>query len=277
MSSSLSSHVGLRRPLTALALLAIVALATAGPLSLRTTVAADPATANNPTANAATTEAAAPRDPARWEKAIADYEAQDRQQAPPQGGAVFVGSSSIRLWKLDRSFPNLPAVNRGFGGSELADSVHFADRLITPHRPRAVVVYAGDNDLSRGVSPEKVADDYRRLAETIRRDLPEARIVYIGIKPSLKRWALIEKVRQANALIREATEADDRQAFVDVDAPMLGDDGQPRPELFAADGLHLSEQGYALWTKLVRPHLQAAGLKSPAGSDAPPPSQRKAG
>ena len=199
---------------------------------------------------------AAPKGPERWEAEIAKFEAQDRKQAPAPGGVVFVGSSSIRLWKLDRSFPELGAVNRGFGGSEVADSVHFADPLVIKHKPSVVVLYAGDNDLKNGKSPERVASDFEAFVDRVHKSLPETRIVYIAIKPSLARWNLIDKVREANALVESICNDDERLVYADIVEPMLGQDGRPREELFVKDGLHLSEKGYEVWTTVVAPHLK---------------------
>lgn len=192
---------------------------------------------------------------AQWEPAIADFEKADAKSPPPKGAVLFVGSSSVRLWKLEKSFPNQKVINRGFGGSQIADSVHFADRLVIKHEPKTVVFYAGDNDLAKGKSPEQVSQDFASFVKAIHEKLPETKIVYIGIKPSIKRWNLVEQIRQANRLIQAQCQKDERLAFVDPFPAMLGDDGKPRPELFVKDGLHLSEAGYEVWTKLVNPHL----------------------
>ncbi len=192
----------------------------------------------------------------RWESDIAAYEAMDRKSPPVQDGIVFIGSSSVRLWDVRKSFPDLPVVNRGFGGSQLADSVRYADRILIPYRPKTVVLYAGDNDLAAGKSPEQVLADYKAFAAKVHDALPDTRIVYVAVKPSPKRWALIEKIRETNRLIRAAAEQDPRQVFVDVEKPMLTAEGQPRAELYRADELHLNEEGYKLWTELVRPHLE---------------------
>jgi lysophospholipase L1-like esterase len=197
--------------------------------------------------------AAPPAD--RWEPAIRAFEAQDRLQPPTPGGVVFVGSSSIRLWDLAKSFPGRNAINRGFGGSQLADAVRCAERIVVPYAPRVVVLYAGDNDLAAGKSPEQVFDDFKQFVATVHRALPKARIVYVGVKPSPSRWKLIDKVRATNALIREFAAKDTRLVFVDVERPMLGPDGKPRPELFRPDRLHLNDEGYRLWASLVAPHL----------------------
>ena len=166
-----------------------------------------------------------------------------------------MGSSSIRLWNLKDSFPGLPVVRRGFGGSQLADSVRYAGRIVVPCKPRIVVLYAGDNDTASGKSPEEVARDFESFVGAVRRALPETRIVYISIKPSIQRWHLAAAMREANALIRAIVEKDPAMSFVDVWPAMLGEDGKPRRELFVEDGLHLSAEGYRLWSRLLLPHL----------------------
>jgi lysophospholipase L1-like esterase len=197
--------------------------------------------------------------PSRWEATIAKFEAQDKNSPPPEGGILFVGSSSIRMWKLDQWFPNLRANNRGFGGSEIADSIQFADRIILRYKPKVIVLYAGDNDIGRGKSPDVVVEDFQKFVKAVRPTLPRTRIVFIAIKPSIARWKLVDKMREANRRIQKLTQDDKLLEFVDVDTPMIGDDGRPRKELFLKDGLHMNDEGYRLWTKLVGPHLIDAG------------------
>ena len=193
----------------------------------------------------------------RWDAEVAAYEAGDRASPPPSGGIVFVGSSSIKLWDLQKSFPDLKTINRGIIGSQLADAVRYADRLVIPYKPRIVVVYAGDNDIDGGATSEQVAVQFERFVRIVRAAVPEVRIIFIGIKPSLLRWDVIERARLANALIRAYATHDDEVAFVDVDNAMLGWNEQPRSELFVSDGLHLTPEGYGLWTTLLRPLLVA--------------------
>lgn len=192
----------------------------------------------------------------RWEKDIAAFEANDRARMPPAGGVVFVGSSSIRAWDLKKWFPDHPEyLNRGFGGSQLSDAIRYADRIVTPYKPHTVVLYAGDNDLTAAKSPERIRDDYRSFVAAVRAKLPEARIVYIAIKPSPSRWKLAAKAQEANRLIRAAQADDKKQAMVDMWADMLGPDGQPRQPLYRKDKLHLSDEGYALWTGRLKESL----------------------
>ncbi len=194
-------------------------------------------------------------DPHRWDKQIAAFEKADQETMPPRNGILFVGSSSIRHWNLQKSFPGKPVINRGFGGSEISDSLFFADRIIIKHQPRIIVFYAGDNDLARGKSSARVVKDYQAFVKKIRGSLPRTRIIFVAIKPSIARWKLIKSIRQANQEILEITKTDPLQVFLDVDGPMIGSDGKPKPELFIKDGLHLNVAGYQLWNSLIRLHL----------------------
>ena len=190
----------------------------------------------------------------RWEKDIAAFEAADRVSPPPKGELVFVGSSTIRLWDLAASFPDLKAINRGFGGSEMADSTRYVDRIVVPYAPRVVVVYAGDNDIM-GTTSEHITIAFEQFVRAVHAKLPATRIVYVGIKPSPLRWAQVDRMRAANVAIEQFCQRDDRLAFVDVDHAMLGWDEKPRPELYQADGLHLTAAGYHILNTLVRPFL----------------------
>lgn len=191
----------------------------------------------------------------RFEKEVAAYEAADQTAPPPKGQIVFVGSSTIVDWDPARYFPDLKIINRAIWGSALSDAVRLVDRLILPHQPRTVVLYAGDNEIDGGRTTEDVTVQFERFVKAVHARLPQTRIVYIGIKPSPQRWMTIDRARAASAMIRQVCSRDDRLAYLDVDGVMLGWDEKPRPELYAADGLHLSPQGYELWTVLLRPFL----------------------
>jgi lysophospholipase L1-like esterase len=193
----------------------------------------------------------------RWEREVAAFEAADRASAPPKGEIVFVGSSTIRLWDLSASFPDLKTINRGIISSEMSDAVRLVDRLVAPYAPRIVVVYAGDNDIM-GITSEQITIGFERFVRAVHARLPATRILYIGIKPSLLRWGQVDRMRLANAAIEKFCERDDRLGFVDVDHALLGWDEKPRPELYVEDGLHLSAAGYQILTALVRPYLTSA-------------------
>ncbi len=197
----------------------------------------------------------AAHDSSRWEKDIRAFQAADLTNAPPARPIVFVGSSSIRLWKsLADDFPGLPIVNRGFGGSQLADSVNYADEIVIPCQPRQVVIYAGGNDINSGKDPELVFGDFVALTTKLLCALPKARITYISSAPSPSRWAQVEKVRRLNGLIEDYCRRH-RIDFINVFPLMLGPDGQPKPDIYVADRLHLNTNGYAIWREAVRPFL----------------------
>lgn len=197
------------------------------------------------------------KDPAtRWEKSIADFEKRDQKQSPKKESVLFLGSSSIRMWDLNKWFPKADYINRGFGGSEISDSIYFFDRLVTKYSPQTVVFYAGDNDIAKGKSPERVAKDFQVFAEKMKSKLPNTRIVFVAIKPSLSRWKLVEKMRKANLLIKNYADEHKLIDFADIDTPMIGKDGKPKPDLFLKDGLHLNDAGYKVWYDVVQPLLE---------------------
>ena len=198
-----------------------------------------------------------PAAPEKWAAAIDKFVAADRTQPPARDGVVFVGSSSIVKWtSLKQDFPGLNVLNRGFGGSELADSAFYAERLVVPLHPSVVVVYAGDNDLSLGKTPEAVHASFKEFCTKVHTALPATRIVFIAIKPSPSRWKMKDKVVTANALIAATCQSDPRLAYADIYTPMLDAAGSPRPELFVKDMLHLNEAGYALWKPIVAAQLK---------------------
>lgn len=200
---------------------------------------------------------AAPPAAARFAADIARFAAADSAAPPHPGGVLFVGSSSIRMWEtLAADFPDVAVYNRGFGGSELEDVIRYANWIVFPYAPRLIVLYAGDNDIAAGKTPARVFADYRAFADTACARLPAARLAYISIKPSPARWALVDSMRAANALIERHTRTNPRLVYIDVFTPMLRADGMPRDELFLEDGLHLNARGYALWRERVAPYLE---------------------
>lgn len=197
------------------------------------------------------------KDPHQWETAIKAYEAGDKTNKPPRQPIVFVGSSSIRLWKsLTNDFSDWRVLNRGFGGSEIADSVRYCERLVLKYHPKAVVFYAGDNDLGAGKSPEVLLSDFKRFVYKIHWGQPKVKIFFVSVKPSPSRWRLKDKVIETNRLVREYCDAEKNLEFVDVFPDMLGSDGLPRPEIFLKDNLHMNEKGYAIWTAKLKPLLE---------------------
>jgi lysophospholipase L1-like esterase len=196
----------------------------------------------------------------RWEPAIQKFEEADKVSPPPQNAIVFIGASSIVRWNLKESFPELgaQAINRGFGGSLAADSTRYADRIVIRYKPRMVVFYAGDNDVEANHTPQQIADDFTAFERKVHAALPETQIVFISIKPSIRRFPWIEQIKGANALVKQYCATHPHLTFVDIVPQMLGSDGKPRTELLVEDGLHMSPAGYKIWNDALRPILQAS-------------------
>ncbi|RPJ36412.1 MAG: hypothetical protein EHM35_08155 [Planctomycetaceae bacterium] len=197
-------------------------------------------------------------DPNRFAGEIKAFAEWDSKNAVPAEPVLFVGSSSIRMWRTHDCFPSLPVVNRGFGGSHISDVLHFADRLVFPYRPRVIVFYAGDNDIAAGKSAQRVFEDYRKFVGIAHAKLPEARIIFLSIKPSESRWSLWPEMKKANELVQGLSGKDGRLFFADLATPLLGADGRPRNELLLGDKLHLSPAGYAVWAQALAPALRQA-------------------
>ena len=194
---------------------------------------------------------------AQWDAAIAAFEAQDQAHPPASGAVLFIGSSSIRFWKsLASDFPEVKTINRGFGGSEIGDATFFADRIVAPYHPRAIVMYAGDNDIADGDSPAHVRDDFAAFVRKARSLDSGVPIAFIAIKPSVARKALLPQIREANALVRRYATSEPGVTYLDIFTPMLGKNGQPQAQWFVSDGLHMNRKGYALWVSIVRPWLE---------------------
>ena len=200
--------------------------------------------------------------------------AADKKQMPPRDAVLFIGSSSIRYWDtLQQDFPEIPVINRGFGGSLVEESTRYADRIAIPYRPKMIVMFAGTNDLDYGgKTPQQVFDDYRAFVAKVRASLPGVRMVYLAISPTKARWKNEDKVLQANHLIQDWMILNNSPAnklnFINTHDPLLTVDGAPPVELEREDGLHFNKTGYKVWASLIRPQILAlADLEGVARSN----------
>jgi lysophospholipase L1-like esterase len=202
------------------------------------------------------------RQSGKWERAIEAFEAADKKSPPAPGAVLFIGSSSIRYWKtLQADFPNYRVLNRGFGGSHIADSTHFADRIVFPYKPSAIILHAGSNDLAAGESPERVFADYKAFVAKVREALPDTPIAFLSINPTPARWSQADKQQETNRLIREYVAGKKGLAFLDIWDALLGPDGKPREVLHVHDHLHPNAAGYKIRTRIITAYLES--LKEP--------------
>jgi hypothetical protein len=195
-------------------------------------------------------------DPLRFEEEINRFEEFDIKNSFPEDAILFVGSSSIRMWKTAEAFPEMPVINRGFGGSHFSDLMHYYDELVLPYAPSVVVLYEGDNDVASGKSNDQVFEDYLEFTDRLMSDFPDVRLVFVPIKPSGSRWDLWPQMKEANQRIKEHMSENDQFYYVDLASPILGSDGTPDDSLFLDDLLHLNEDGYAKWNTAIRPTLE---------------------
>ena len=200
----------------------------------------------------------------------------DQKQMPPMGAVLFMGSSSIRMWDtLAKDFAEIPVINRGFGGSLIQDSTQYADRIAILYKPKMIVLAAGTNDLAYGnKKPEQVLQDFKNFEAKIHANLPDTRIVYISINPTVQRWNQEAAILETNHLIEkfifENNSKTRKMNFINSHAQILTADGGPQPQLLQGDGLHFNAQGYRVWTSILKPRILAlAALDGVERLDAP--------
>ncbi len=199
----------------------------------------------------------------RWERTIQRFEEADKAAPAPENPIVFAGSSSIRMWDLGRWFPDLPAVNRGFGGSVYKDLIAFKERIVIPYKPATLVIYSGDNDVASGLGADAVFADFKAFVEAVHASLSGTKILLIPIKPSVARWSMWPTMQKVNEKMKAFALEREWITYMDMVTPLLGEDGNPRADLLLNDGLHLNDEGYKIWTAIVRSHLGAAEVTSP--------------
>jgi len=176
-----------------------------------------------------------------------------RDALPYEPHTIFYGSSTIRLWEsLYDDFKDCQPVNLGFGGSTLAACVWFFDRIVGPIKnPKKVFIYAGDNDLGDGRTPEEVFIFFEELVNKMNQYYPNLPWYYISIKPSISRWNIDEQIKYTNKLIEERIKAHENITFINIYNAMLDENGYPNAALFEEDGLHLSKEGYEVWKEVL--------------------------
>ncbi|MBT34096.1 MAG: hypothetical protein CMO01_30910 [Thalassobius sp.] len=195
-------------------------------------------------------------DPQVWEEVIRQFEEEDKNANYAKDAVLFVGSSSIRFWNtLKEDMAPIPVIKRGFGGAKLNDVIHFADRIIFPHQPKKIVLFAGTNDISGRVNdktPEQVLIDFTRLIDKIHHALPETEIYYLPITPTSSRWEIWPQANKANQLIQSYAQNYAFIHFVETSSYFLNEQGNLIDDYLWFDGIHLNTKGYKLWTKLIK-------------------------
>lgn len=198
-------------------------------------------------------------DPTRFEPAIVAFEEQDKLQRPPEGAIVLTGSSSIARWndQAAAALAPLTVIPRGFGGSYMHDLLHYLDRVVLVYKPRAVLIYEGDNDTGSNlrIPNESILADLRQIIARIHAELPETRVYVLAVKPSVLRLASWPIAQEVSAGFREMAAADPLVFYVDVATPLLNPDGTVMTDIFVEDNLHLNDLGNAIWGAVIKAAL----------------------
>jgi len=193
-----------------------------------------------------------------FENEIRNFEKQDSISMPAKGQILFIGSSSFRIWKsFSTDLAGIPAFNRGFGGSTMADALYYFDRMVVKYAPSTVVVYEGDNDLNKGISPEDLAKQYEEFSNRLMKALPKTKLVFLAVRPSLSRIAIVDKQKQFNLWLENYCKSQKGRFFLDMHSPFYLPDGRVMPDIFIADRLHLNEKGYQIFSSKIRAFILA--------------------
>ena len=195
-------------------------------------------------------------DPHRFDKEMEDFRSWDSRNAIPENHVLFVGSSSIRMWKSAEKFPDLPIVNRGFGGAHISHMLFFKEDILLKYgAPSCIVMYCGGNDVTGGKNAEQVIEDFRKWWTVVQNNFAKTPLIFIPIKPCPSRWAIWDEENKVNAAVKKMCDDNSLLYYADTATPMLETGQPPAEDLFIKDLLHLSDKGYDMWTGVVRPIL----------------------
>jgi len=194
----------------------------------------------------------------RFESTILEFEAEDQKSGIESGKVLFVGSSSIKRWEtLEEDMAPIPVLNRGFGGSTIPEVTYYADRVLLPYNPKIIVLYCGENDLSNDEAEADLAlKSLKDLTKYLNKHLPDSKLFFIAIKPSIKRWHYWSKMQEANRLIQKYISKKENYYYIDVASKMLDKDGLVLQDIFVGDNLHLNAKGYKIWSEAIKPVIE---------------------
>ena len=199
-----------------------------------------------------------PTGPEKWESDIAALEALDKKERHPQDSILFVGSSSIRLWKtIDEDMAPYHPIRRGYGGAKYSDLKVYAKRLVHPHRFRAMAIFVANDVSGKSTdrTPEAIGADVESIIRDVRSKFADTPIFFIAVTPTAKRWKVWRETQGVNAKLAEICSDHPNVHWIPTASHYLNDRGEPRTELFIADKLHLNEAGYDLWAKIIKARL----------------------
>ncbi len=187
---------------------------------------------------------------------IRNFVMNDRVSSPPADAVLFIGSSSIRKWNtLKKDFPELKIIHRGFGGSTSEEALMYMDKIVLPYHPATIVYYEGDNDIPRGFPAEKIRNNVDKFINRVLENRPDTRIFILSPKPSINRMNYWQKYQAAQKALKDLADEYPSVTYVNVSDPMFDDNGKLKEEIFVSDGIHMNDDGYRIWTRVIRDSL----------------------
>lgn len=194
----------------------------------------------------------------RGKEILEGYDSETRKKE-----IVFYGASNFRLWKeMDEDMKPFIVQNHGFGGSTDKDLLERAERLLYPYNPAIVVFQTGSNDCSqlKGTDDEiynQIIERKLKMFETFHENLPDAKFVVISgiLMPGRNEYDGI--IKRVNQYLRELADQTDYLYFVDAEEMTLDEKGNPIPEMFISDGIHLTHKSRIRWAEdYIKPVLE---------------------
>lgn len=190
-----------------------------------------------------------------WEPDIVALESKDKIEKHDKDAILYIGSSSIRFWNnIEKDMAPYKAIKRGYGGAKFTDLIYYTKRLVYPHEFKALVVFVA-NDITGSVddkTPREVLGLFKGVVKIVRKKYKTQPIYFVAITPTMSRWAVWDKQKEANALIKSYCKSSKNMHFIDTQDAYLGVDGKPIDEYFIGDKLHQTQKGYDVWASIIK-------------------------
>jgi len=196
--------------------------------------------------------------PMYWQD-IQNFKKLDQEFTPPKNAILLIGSSSFTKWQdVSDYFPGKVIINRGFGGSRLTDLNYYSEDLLNPYQPKQIIIYCGENDFADDakLKANVVVDRYKTFYRKIRKKFPNIQVDYISIKYSPSREHLWPQMKEANKKIAKFMKKEKNADFIDITNIMNDANGNIKKDLFVEDMLHMTPEGYRLWTEVMKPYMK---------------------
>lgn len=196
--------------------------------------------------------------PIFWQD-IQNFKKLDSESAPPKDAILLIGSSSFTKWQdVSDYFPEKVILNRGFGGSKLSDLNYYSEDLLNPYQPKQIIIYCGENDFADDdkLKADVIVERYKTFYKKTREKFPNIQVDFISIKYSPSREKLWPQMKEANKKIAKFMKKEKNADFIDITKVMNNAKGKVRKDLFVADMLHITPEGYRLWAEVMKPYMK---------------------